>query len=164
VSTDAREATARRIRAARIVAGLTVEELAAKMHRRGLGTKTLGKIERVERDAAPHELEQIAEATNVPLWFLRHGFDGQAIEDEAEPTARERLDALEGEVEALRTQHRELREAREQITALAEQVTTLQRGIAEAVAEHVEDAVSQLVAGPHDASDASPRDEREAER
>ena len=127
MSVGDREATARRVRAARIVAGLTVEELAAKLGGRGLGTRTIGKIERVERDAEPHELQRIAEVTDVPLWFLRHGFDGQAIEDEAEPTLGERLDALQGEVEALRGQHSELREMRERLGTVEADLSAVRR-------------------------------------
>ncbi len=64
--------TARRLKAARQLADppLTVEELAAKLSLPGLGYKTLGNIERGDREIRPHEIQPIADALGVPATFL----------------------------------------------------------------------------------------------
>src|SRR5688500_4215510 len=59
-----------RLRAVRALADLTVEQLADKMNLPGLGAKTLGAIERGERDLRPHELPVIAAACDVPPEFF----------------------------------------------------------------------------------------------
>lgn len=61
---------ARRIRAARILANVTVEELAERIGVRGLGAKTLGAIEREERPVRRMELAEIARACELPLAFF----------------------------------------------------------------------------------------------
>lgn len=64
------EDLSRRLRAARALSGLTMEELAATFDEAGLGYKTLGRIERGERELRRMEVAILAEALNVPpAWF-----------------------------------------------------------------------------------------------
>lgn len=88
---------AQRLRAARVLADLTVEQLAAQIDTKGLGAKTLGAVERGERSLRRHEIEIIAEATGVPEWFLSDGFEEPA----RDPVLAERVEALEGQMRAV---------------------------------------------------------------
>jgi transcriptional regulator with XRE-family HTH domain len=67
-----------RIRAARAYAGLTREELAAAL---GMSASTYSNIEHADhpssREPRPAELVAIAYECGVPVWFMRHGFDGR---------------------------------------------------------------------------------------
>jgi transcriptional regulator with XRE-family HTH domain len=56
----------RRLKAARHHAGLSVTELAAALALPGLGAKTLGAIERGEREMRPQEIAPIADVTGMP--------------------------------------------------------------------------------------------------
>jgi transcriptional regulator with XRE-family HTH domain len=71
------EPTGRRIKAARTLLNLTVPELAKRLDLPGLGDKTLGSIERGERDLRPQELAPLAAALGVPERFLTHGFESE---------------------------------------------------------------------------------------
>ncbi len=65
------EETARRVRAARALAGIrSVEALAERIDSRGLSAHTLRDIEQGHRAAAPHEIAAIAQACGLPQrWF-----------------------------------------------------------------------------------------------
>ena len=60
----------RRLKAARQLADITVDELASRLDLPGLGAKTIGNIERGDRDIRPHEVEPIARVLEVPASFL----------------------------------------------------------------------------------------------
>lgn len=64
----------RRIRAARALAGITVDELSGRLDGQRLSTKTLGNIERGDRDARPMELRAIAAACGVSYAFFTVDF------------------------------------------------------------------------------------------
>jgi DNA-binding XRE family transcriptional regulator len=69
------EDTQRRIRAARVLAGMErVDDLADKINTRGLGRDTLYNIEAGRRRVQPHELRLIAEATRVSPAFFEVDF------------------------------------------------------------------------------------------
>jgi transcriptional regulator with XRE-family HTH domain len=70
---DQVEELAKRIRAARVYAGLSREELAEhlEVHERTQINTELGK-----RHVPRPELLAIAEACKVPIWFLEHGWKG----------------------------------------------------------------------------------------
>jgi transcriptional regulator with XRE-family HTH domain len=59
--------TARRVRAARAYAGLSVNELAEQI---GLGLQTVKRIENGKRGALTHELWAIAQACGLPREFF----------------------------------------------------------------------------------------------
>lgn len=104
------------------MAGLTVNQLAAKINRKNLGAKTLGKVERGERDLEDHEVPVIAKATGVPEWFLQRGFDGE----DTEPELAEVVESLSHRVatlEPLRVQVERLMAQMDIITELAEDRT-----------------------------------------
>lgn len=65
----------RRIRASRIYAGLSREELGEAIERSG---DVIREIELGRRNVGRHEMPAIAKACDVPLWFIQHGFDGGA--------------------------------------------------------------------------------------
>lgn len=77
-----------RVKAARALAEMTVEELATAIGSRGLGVGPLKAIEQGRRDAAPHELVAIARACRVPTTF----FDGAFFRAEAENPDVRRLE------------------------------------------------------------------------
>lgn len=62
-----------RLRAARAFAGLTQPELADKIE---LGQVTYALSEKGQRETPRRELLAIAEACEVPMWFLEHGWKG----------------------------------------------------------------------------------------
>lgn len=65
---------ARRLRAARVLAGVeTREELAERVNLAKLGAKTIGKIERGERALEEHEIPPIADALGIPVSFFTDG-------------------------------------------------------------------------------------------
>lgn len=100
---------ARRVRAARLIADIrTVEELAQRIDARGLGAKTIGAIERGERDAKRMELREIAEACGLPeefftadLWSLAGGAGGEGTGGTPGAAVEERLAAIEGRLTQL---------------------------------------------------------------
>lgn len=110
--------SSRRIRAALALSGLTIEELAARIDQRGLGARTLRKLqdETDEREARPMELQAIAAATGIPYVFFTIPF--AYLDDmvarwqasyEAEPATDrldqivERLERVEAALEAAAT-------------------------------------------------------------
>lgn len=88
--------TGRRIKAARQLNRLTVPQLAARLNLPGLGEKTLGKIERNERDLRTHEVAPLAQALDVPAGFLT-GEDsaGPSEPDDPLEAIHQRLAAIE---------------------------------------------------------------------
>lgn len=66
----------RRLKAARVLADLTVTQLAAKLDTPGFGAKTLGAIERGERSIRPHEIRVLADAVGVPETFFTEPLAG----------------------------------------------------------------------------------------
>lgn len=62
-----------RLRAARAFAGLTQPELAEKIE---LGQVTYALSEKGQRETPRRELLAIAEACEVPMWFLEGGWEG----------------------------------------------------------------------------------------
>lgn len=78
--------TGRRIRAARAYAGFRNRaELAERLE---LSKETVQRIEVGQREIKRSELLAIAEACEVPMWFLEEGWDGWrtvAAGDEEEP-------------------------------------------------------------------------------
>ena len=67
VTTNSNAETARRVRAARAYAGLSVNELANRV---GLGLQTIKRIECLKRTARPFEVWAIAEACGLPREFF----------------------------------------------------------------------------------------------
>lgn len=61
---DTPEAIGKRVRAARLTAGLSQEDLA---QRAGCVTATVGRLERGTRTVRPRQMQQIADALGVPL-------------------------------------------------------------------------------------------------
>lgn len=88
-----------RLRAARAFADLTQPELAAKIE---LGEVTYASSERGQRSVPRRELLAIAEACEVPMWFLEGGWEGwraparseRSVDEEAQE-ALEDLDVSE---------------------------------------------------------------------
>jgi transcriptional regulator with XRE-family HTH domain len=97
----AEETRRRRIRAARALADLTVEELADAIDAKGLKAKTLGAIERGEREVRPHELRAIAEACGLPYEFFTADFNILTAPHHGSNLA-ERMDELEADLKELR--------------------------------------------------------------
>lgn len=62
-----------RVRAARVAADLSREQLAARI---GSSARTIRRIEDDQRMATPVELRSIAAAAGAPEWFLVHGWHG----------------------------------------------------------------------------------------
>ncbi|HET7588577.1 MAG TPA: helix-turn-helix domain-containing protein [Solirubrobacterales bacterium] len=62
-----------RLRAARAYAGLTQPQLASRIE---LGQVTYALSEKGQRTAPRRELLAIAEACEVPMWFLEDGWEG----------------------------------------------------------------------------------------
>lgn len=60
----------RRSQRRRDFVGITVDELATRLNEPGLGFKTLGAMERGDRDAQRRDLIVIAEALRLPLAFF----------------------------------------------------------------------------------------------
>jgi transcriptional regulator with XRE-family HTH domain len=87
---------ARRVRAARAYAGLSVAELANRV---GLGLQTIKRIESGKRNARPFEVWAIAEACELPREFFDLDFQElcSAVAAQREMLARidGRLDKLE---------------------------------------------------------------------
>jgi transcriptional regulator with XRE-family HTH domain len=83
--------TGRRIKAARELLGVTVPELAARLDLPGLGDKTLGNIERGQRELRAHEVAPLARALEVPASWLV---------GEDNPAGEERLARMEAQLAA----------------------------------------------------------------
>jgi transcriptional regulator with XRE-family HTH domain len=88
---------AQRLKAARVLADVTVPELAKTLDTKGLGAKTLGAIERGERQMRPHETALLAKALDVPEWFLTDGL-APPIE---EPSLAEKVERLEYQMQTV---------------------------------------------------------------
>lgn len=86
---------ARRIRSARIYAGLSRRQLGAAI---GLVPETIGRYERAESGLSDRTLSAIATATGTPVWFFHNGFELPG----EEPALVERVEALESQMEAFR--------------------------------------------------------------
>jgi transcriptional regulator with XRE-family HTH domain len=73
-----------RIRASMALAGLSYLELAERIRTEGLGEHVLRNLANPNhrRQGRPHELRLIAEACNVPYWFLSEGFSEPAAADD----------------------------------------------------------------------------------
>lgn len=86
----------RRLRAARALVGVTVEELAERLATEGLSAKTIGNVERGTRTIRPMELREIAAALGVSYEFFTVPLDrlaGPASDGVGEIIAR--LDRIE---------------------------------------------------------------------
>jgi transcriptional regulator with XRE-family HTH domain len=92
---------ARRVRAARAYAGLSVSELASRI---GLGLQTIKRIESGKRTARRFEVWAIAEACNLPREFFEIDLDllnrRAATLQEALARVDERLERIERELGA----------------------------------------------------------------
>lgn len=113
--------TARRVRAARALAGLdSVQALAAAINQRGLSTKTLRAIEQGRRIAEPRELTAIAEACGLTPGFFRMDLQADAREG-----GRTRLETAERQLaslwENITELRRELGEVRSQVEHLSQE-------------------------------------------
>lgn len=100
------EETARRIKAARMVAGIaSASALAERIGSRGLGDKTLRKIESGVRPARLHELQRIASACGLPVAFFTLELDelGQRLADDSPPDIEAAIAAVIPEIESVVT-------------------------------------------------------------
>jgi transcriptional regulator with XRE-family HTH domain len=95
-------AIGRRMKAARSLKQVTVDELADLIGIQGLGAKTIGNIERGDRPLRNHEAVLIAQALDVPVAFLLG----------ANPAGQHQLDVIE---QLLREDAEERRQQREEI-------------------------------------------------
>lgn len=144
-----REATGRRIKAARQLISLTVPELAARMDLPGLGAKTLGNIERGDRELRPQEIASLASALEVPEAFLT----GE------KPAGESQLDVIE---QLLRDDVEERRQQRDEIIARLDRLeAALKSAVSETVAAETDNlrrVVRDLASGrPPKAPSTSPR-------
>lgn len=87
--------TGRRIRAARTYGGFAGRADFAKVL--DISKETLQRIEEGKRAAKRSELLAIAEACEVPMWFLEGGWEGWRRSDESvDAMARKALQEIEG--------------------------------------------------------------------
>lgn len=100
----------RRMKAARELAGISVDQLAQRINEKGLKTRTLRKIEQGERDLNPREVPAVAAACNVPPEFFEVDF-WRLGELSAQPTERARQ-AAEAAAERARQQRERSRRDR----------------------------------------------------
>jgi transcriptional regulator with XRE-family HTH domain len=91
-----RDEVARRVRAARTYAGLSVGDLAAHLD---LGAQTIKRIECGRRLARRHELWAIAEACSLPRRFFEVDFERLVGEAEVISTVLGGIDARLGRLE-----------------------------------------------------------------
>jgi hypothetical protein len=125
--------TARRVRAARALAGLdSVQALAAAINQRGLSTKTLRAIEQGRRIAEPRELTAIAEACGLTPGFFRMDLQADAREG-----GRARLETAERQLASLWENITELRRELGEVRSQVEHLTQ------EALARREREAVEQ---------------------
>lgn len=89
---------ARRVRVARIWAGLSREELADAL---GVSFVTIERTESGRRHVEPDELERIGELCGVPDRFMRYGWPGCCAPDDYLEQLYRRLDELGAEVQRL---------------------------------------------------------------
>jgi uncharacterized protein YdcH (DUF465 family) len=95
------EQTARRVKAARALAGIdSVEALAERINQRGLGLKVLRQIEQGRRHAEPRELAAIAEACGIAREFFGLDFQPDANDKPATETLR-RLENAESQLASI---------------------------------------------------------------
>lgn len=85
--------TAARMRAALAYKGLGVGEAAGQF---GVAERTIYRWTRAESPIPLEVVEQAAQLTGVPLWFLRHGFEPPHASDD--PDLAERVAALEQQI------------------------------------------------------------------
>lgn len=85
---------ARRVRAARIYGGLSRRDLARRLE---VSEGTLINTELGKRHAPRPELLAIAEACDVPMWFLERGWDGWRSETSVDDLGRQALEDLDAE-------------------------------------------------------------------
>lgn len=141
VTTDA-PPIGRRIKAAMALAGLTIEDLADRIDQRGLGARTLRKLQDDDdsREARTWELREIAKACDVPEWFLTSS---------AIPTY-ETPDTRPADLQA-------------QIDALREDLTALKRRLAgDGLVQLLAQAAAQAAQGTDDTASTSPAPSRQA--
>lgn len=147
-----RESTGRRIKAARQLAHLTVPQFAARLDLPGLGAKTLGSIERGERELRPQEVEPIASALGVPTVFLV----GENPAGASDPLAA-RLDAY-GELIA---KQNDLLEQQSRILERIEERLKEGRSVRDEIAAVIESRGRDVVQGlPEDAPSRKPKPRR----
>lgn len=122
--------TGRRIKAAMALAGYSIEELSEAIDQRGLGPRTLRKLQddADPREARAWELRAIAEACDLPYaWFTVESF-ADALDDargrDGRVSPEERLAELEAARDASEA-HREALGA--SLSALAAEMAVLRR-------------------------------------
>lgn len=112
---------ANRMRAARALADITVEELAGRLGP-GLSAKTLGNMEREERVARTQDLRAIAAACELPYEFFTVDFnaalDGgdprlRDLVESADERIRELVDAVQALTGDIVRHNREIQELRD---------------------------------------------------
>lgn len=86
---------ARRVRAARAYAGLTIPQLAERI---GVGERTIKRVEMRQRIARTYELWAIADACGVPRWFFETEFQELTSADQATSDLVRRVGILEARV------------------------------------------------------------------
>ena len=94
--------------------GLTVDELGARIDRKGFGNKVLGLVKRGEREVKDFELQWIADACDLPLEFFTVDFGRLPELPEAQP-------ALDGVLDHLKTLERALSQIQDQVKRLGGQ-------------------------------------------
>lgn len=85
---------ARRVKAARALADLTVEELAAKLARPGLGCGPIKAVEQCRRGLSTDETRAIAVACRVPIGFFDEGYFSGVADDPVMRRIEAKCDAL----------------------------------------------------------------------
>lgn len=106
---------------------------------RGLGEANIGKIERGERRAAPHELRAIAQATDVPYAFFTVDFGS--------PETPEATQRVEAEIEEVRAELQSMRESHfERVERLEVEVTSLRATVTSGDEELADDLAARLTA------------------
>lgn len=95
---------ARRVRVAQAWAGLTDEDFAKQLN---VSVRTVGRLRRGETPLDAGRRQRIADVTEVPEWFMEHGFDGATAT--GEPGLAERVVALEDGLRTLASTVQRLR-------------------------------------------------------
>lgn len=93
----------RRMRAARVLAGLTVPKLAERIpDENRMGERTLRKLESGESELRPKEMREIAEACDLPYEFFTVDFSRLPELNEGAGDLAGRMDELEAELAEVR--------------------------------------------------------------
>jgi transcriptional regulator with XRE-family HTH domain len=92
--------TARRVRAARAYAGLSVNALAERL---GVGAQTIKRIEAGRRSARPYELWGISQICGLPREFFDGNFEAMSSEAVAVAGALARLESRLDDIERVVT-------------------------------------------------------------